>query len=188
MAERPGRVAAEHLLRRTGYDRTGDDASDRALVRTGVGQHEAAMHAGRPRTKLRLQGGGRAHDAFGPVDPQRFDRSSRRSHEDGRAPRINILEHGGGPSHPEAGAMGQQLHPSSAAGSAADGSGWSADDAARCNAAGDGRDAARDASRNADGRASGNAAWSDAGDADAAAGDEPRWSSIIGEFRDWGTS
>ena len=77
---------------------------------------------------------------------------------------------------------------SSAAGSAADGSGWSADDAARCNAAGDGRDAARDASRNADGRASGNAAWSDAGDADAAAGDEPRWSSIIGEFRDWGTS
>ena len=65
MAERPGRVAAEHLLRRTGYDRTGDDASDRALVRTGVGQHEEAMQPSRGRTNLRLQGGGRAHDAFG---------------------------------------------------------------------------------------------------------------------------
>jgi len=115
---RAGRRAAEDLIRATGYEGTGSRASDRALARTqdeaadeglvraGVGQHEDAMHPGRPRTKLRLQGGGRAHDAFGPIDPQRFDRSSRRSHDDGRAPRISILVHGG-PSHPEAGAMGQ---------------------------------------------------------------------------------
>jgi hypothetical protein len=112
MAERPGRVAAEDLIRRTGYDGTGDEVSDRALVRTGVGQHEDAMHPGRPRTKLRLQGGGRAHDAFGPLDPQRFDRGSRRRHDDGRAPRINILVHGGGQQpHPGEAGMGQQPHP-----------------------------------------------------------------------------
>ena len=54
MAERPGRIAAEDLIRRTGYDGTGDEASDRALVRTGVGQHEEHMHAGRPRTRLQI--------------------------------------------------------------------------------------------------------------------------------------
>ena len=107
---RAGRRAAEDLVRRTGYDGTGDEVSDRALVRTGVGQHEEAMHPGRPRTKLRLQGWGRAHDAFGPVDPQRFDRGSHRRHDEGRAPRINIFVHGaGGPSHPEAGGMGQAM-------------------------------------------------------------------------------
>ena len=110
MAERPRRVAAEGLLRRTGYDRTADNVTDRALVRTGVGQHEDAMHPGRPRTKLRLQGGGRAHDAFGPIDRGRYDRSSRRSHDDGRAPRINILVHGGGQQpHPDEAAMGQPM-------------------------------------------------------------------------------
>jgi hypothetical protein len=35
MAERHGRLAAEDLVRRAGYDRTADDDSDRALVRTG---------------------------------------------------------------------------------------------------------------------------------------------------------
>jgi hypothetical protein len=107
MAERPGRIAAEDLIRRTGYDGTGDAVSDRALVRTGIGQHEDVMHAGRPRTKLRLQGGGRAHDAFGPLDPQRFDRGSRRSHGEGRAPRVNIMI--SAPHHPAAGGMGQAM-------------------------------------------------------------------------------
>ena len=107
MAERPGRVAAEHLLRRTGYDRTGDDASDRALVRTGVGQHEEAMQPGRGRTNLRLQGGGRAHDAFGPLDAQRYGRGSRRSHGEGRGPKVNIMI--SAPHHADAGAMGQPM-------------------------------------------------------------------------------
>ena len=106
MAERHGRVAAQDLVRRTGYDRTADDITDRALVRTGVGQHEEAMHPGRPRTKLRLQGGGRAHDAFGPIDRGRYDRPSRRSHDDGRAPKVNIMI--SAPHHADAGAMGQQ--------------------------------------------------------------------------------
>ena len=105
MAERPGRVAAEHLLRRTGYDGTADDASDRALVRTGVHAHEANMHPGRPRTQL--QGGGRPHDAFGPTDRGRYDQRPRRS-DDGRGAKINILVHGG-PSHPDVGAMGQPM-------------------------------------------------------------------------------
>jgi len=106
MAERPGRAAAEDLVRRTGYDGTGDAVSDRALVRTGVGQHEEAMHPGRPRTKLRLQGGGRAHDAFGPLDAQRYGRGSRRSHGEGRGPKVNIMI--SAPHHADAGAMGQQ--------------------------------------------------------------------------------
>ena len=106
MAERHGRVAAEDLIRRTGYDGTADEVSDRALVRTGVGRHEDAMHPGRRRTKLRLQGGGRAHDAFGPIDRGRYDRSSRRSHDEGRAPKVNIMI--SAPHHPDAGAMGQQ--------------------------------------------------------------------------------
>jgi hypothetical protein len=54
---RAGRRAAEDLIHRTGYDGTADAVSDRALVRTGVGQHEDHMHPGRARTKLRLQGG-----------------------------------------------------------------------------------------------------------------------------------
>ena len=66
------------------------------------------MHPGRPRTKLRLQGGGRAHDAFGPIDRGRYDRSSRRSHDDGRTPRVNIMI--STPHHPDADAMGQP-HP-----------------------------------------------------------------------------
>jgi hypothetical protein len=108
MAERAGRVAAEDLIRRTGYDGTADEASDRALVRTGVGQHEDAMHPGRPRTRLRFRDGG--YDgglAQGHEGPSRYDQRGRRSRDDGRAPRVNIMI--STPSHhPDAGAMGQQ--------------------------------------------------------------------------------
>ena len=105
--ERAGRVAAEDLVRRTGYDGTGDEASDRALVRTGVGQHEAAMHPGRPRTRLRFRNGG--YDggiAQGHEGPSRYDQRRRRSHDEGRAPRVNIVI--STPQHGDAGGMGQQ--------------------------------------------------------------------------------
>src|SRR6516225_4763014 len=104
---RPGRVAAEDLIRRTGYDGTGDEVSDRALVRTGVGQHEAAMHPGRPRTRLRFRNGG--YDggiAQGHEGPSRYDQRRRRSHDEGRAPRVNIVI--STPQHGDAGGMGQQ--------------------------------------------------------------------------------
>jgi hypothetical protein len=100
MAERPGRVAAEDLVRRTGYADTADEASDRALVRTGVGQHEEHMHAGRPRTRLRFRNGG--YDggiAQGHEGPSRYDQRPRRHQDDGRAPKVNIMisapHHGG---------------------------------------------------------------------------------------------
>jgi hypothetical protein len=102
MVERAGRAAAEDLVRRTGYDGTGDEASDRALVRTGVGQHEAALHPGRPRTRLRFRDGG--YDggvAQGHEGPGRYDQRRRRSHDDGRAPRVNIMI--STPQHPGAG-------------------------------------------------------------------------------------
>ena len=105
--ERAGRVAAEDPVRRTGYDGTGDEASDRALVRTGVGQHEAAMHPGRPRTRLRFRNGG--YDggiAQGHEGPSRYDQRRRRSHDEGRAPRVNIVI--STPQHGDAGGMGQQ--------------------------------------------------------------------------------
>jgi len=59
MVGRTGREAAEDLLDRTGYRDTGDDVSDRALTRTGVAQHEAALHPDELRTRLRFAGGGR---------------------------------------------------------------------------------------------------------------------------------
>jgi len=110
MAERPGRVAAEDLIRRTGYDGTGDEVSDRALVRTGIGQHEAAMHPGRPRTRLRFRNGG--YDggiAQGHEGPSRYDQRPRRHHDDGRAPKVNIMI--SSPHHGDAGAMGQPPRP-----------------------------------------------------------------------------
>jgi hypothetical protein len=108
MAERAGRVAAEDLVRRTGYDGTGDEVSDRALVRTGVHAHEANMHPGWPRTRLRFRNGGyEGGIAQGHEGPSRYDQRPRRSREDGRAPRVNIMI--STPPHPEAGAMGQPM-------------------------------------------------------------------------------
>lgn len=52
---------ARHLITRTGYKRggaVGDEAEDARMVSRGVHEHEANMHKGEPKTKLKLRSGG----------------------------------------------------------------------------------------------------------------------------------
>jgi hypothetical protein len=115
MAEIPGRKAARRIMNSAGYGSRGghlgradggaaDDAEDRSMVRSGVGQHESAMHPGRPKTRLRFQEGG---SISGEEAPPRHDSRSRRGHGEGRAPRVNILIHSSPHPHPGASAMDQ---------------------------------------------------------------------------------
>jgi len=97
MAERPGRMAARRIAHSAGYSLGGrlaranggaaDDLEDQGYVTRGVHQHEAAMHKGKPKTKLHFRDGG---STAGEMSPPRADRGSRRP-KDHAGPKINIL-------------------------------------------------------------------------------------------------
>ena len=58
------------LRNKMGYKKDGgavDTAQDKAMVKKGVGQHEAKLHKGEPKTELKLKMGGRAKKEGGCV-------------------------------------------------------------------------------------------------------------------------
>ena len=58
----------KYKSRRAGKeDMSSDVTQDKALVKKGVKQHEAALHEGEPKTELKLKCGGRAKKEVGTV-------------------------------------------------------------------------------------------------------------------------
>lgn len=102
--ERSDEVAkARHLISRTGYKRggavDGDEAQDRGMIARGVHEHEANMHKGEPKTKLRLASGGQVDGEKGRQHLAKRARGGA-THKKGTKVNVIVMPQGGGGARP----------------------------------------------------------------------------------------
>ncbi len=117
---RRSRREADHKAERfaSGGTARDDEAQDRKMIATAIGEHEAHDHPGRPKTKLKLKDGGRAE---GDEAKPRLDRGPRRKlatggRAKGKSTHVNVIV-APGAGHPAMpmGGMGMPPAPAAAA-------------------------------------------------------------------------